>query len=94
MTIVFCVSHHCAGRLRIWFALLQAVAALSSSSRGFAAEFILIRGGEVIAGEPASRVDDFEMQERPVTSAEWRDFLHATKYPAPPSWRGGEMPPG
>lgn len=57
----------------------------------FAADFVLIRGGELRRG---SRVEDFEMLDHPVTNAEYKEFVDATHHPAPLYWQKGAVPPG
>lgn len=65
------------------------------------ARFVLIKGGTFFRGAPAAggeraqmRVDDFEMQEYPVTNAQYRRFVEATGHPAPLHWTHGRIPAG
>jgi rhamnogalacturonan endolyase len=56
-----------------------------------AADYVLIRGGTLAAGV---RVDDFEMAVHPVTNAEYRLFIEATRRSAPLYWSAGQPPAG
>src|SRR5436189_6421777 len=57
-------------------------------------DFVLIRGGEVRPGSKWSRVDDFEMAAHPITNAEYKPFIVATRHAAPLHWRNGQIPAG
>lgn len=46
------------------------------------------------AADPASRVDDFEMLDHPVTNAEYKLFTDAAKFAAPAHWENGRIPAG
>ncbi len=59
-----------------------------------AADFVLVKGGVLRPGKPPVRVDDFEMQVRPVTNAEYAVFVAETKRPAPLHFEGGRSPAG
>jgi rhamnogalacturonan endolyase len=61
---------------------------------GAAEKFVLVRGGETRPGEPASRIEDFEISTHPVTNAEYALFVTAAKFPAPLHWQGGAIPAG
>jgi formylglycine-generating enzyme required for sulfatase activity len=65
------------------------------------AGFVPIKGGTFYRGAPAAgrervqlRVEDFEMLDHPVTNAEYRRFVIATKHPAPLHWTNGRIPAG
>ena len=59
-----------------------------------AADFVLIKGGILRPGRPPVRVDDFEMQARPVTNAEYAVFVAEAKHPAPQHFEGCKPPAG
>jgi len=59
-----------------------------------AADFVLIKGGILRPGRPPVRVDDFEMQARPVTNAEYAVFVAEAKYTPPQHFEGGKPPAG
>ncbi len=40
------------------------------------------------------RVEDFEMLDHPVTNAEYKRFVDATRHEAPAHWNGSSIPPG
>jgi rhamnogalacturonan endolyase len=49
-------------------------------------DFVLIKGGRTL--------DDFEMQDHPVTNGEYRQFIAETGYAAPIHWKNGAPPAG
>lgn len=57
-------------------------------------DFVLIPGGLSQPGIGASRVDDFEMLDHPVTNAEYKLFVGATGIAPPPYWVKGAIPAG
>jgi hypothetical protein len=59
-----------------------------------ASDFIAVKGGLVRPGKAAVRVDDFEMQARPVSNAEYKLFIDAAGHPPPPHWDAGRIPAG
>jgi hypothetical protein len=67
---------------------------LCSLAAAPAADFVLIKGGVLRPSRPAVRVDDFEIEARPVTNAEYAVFLAQTKHPAPLHFEGGRPPSG
>jgi len=64
---------------------------LCSALAAPAAEWVLVKGGEVRRGV---RVDDFEMLDHPLTNAEYKLFVDETKHPAPVHWKEGRIPAG
>jgi rhamnogalacturonan endolyase len=72
--------------------LLLLTATLSAALA--ADNFVLIPGGEVRPGSASTRIDDFEILDRPVTNAEYKLFVDAAKAPAPLHWVGGAIPAG
>lgn len=63
--------------------------------------FVAIKGGTFYRGAPTAgreraqlRVEDFEMLDHPVTNAEYRRFVIATRHPAPLHWANGRIPAG
>lgn len=75
-------------RKLVLFSLLIAGAA------GAADDFVLVKGGLHRADAPASRVDDFEMLDHPLTNAEYKLFIDATGHAAPQHWDAGRIPAG
>ncbi len=57
-------------------------------------DFVLIKGGVLRPGPPAVRVEDFEMQARPVSNAEYAQFVAEAKHPAPRHFENGRPPTG
>lgn len=53
--------------------------------------FVLIKAGTLRAG---IHLDEFEMAAHPVTNAEYKAFIDATRHPAPPYWVNGRIPAG
>jgi formylglycine-generating enzyme required for sulfatase activity len=74
-------------RTLIFFGLLAGAAIAAD-------DFVLIRGGEVRPGSAWSRVDDFEMAVHPVTNAEYKPFVDASRHAAPLHWPNGRIPAG
>ena len=64
---------------------------LLSAMSGAAAEFVLVKGGDV---RKNVRVDDFEMLDHPLTNAEYKLFVDATAYKPPLHWVQGRIPAG
>ncbi|MFB3825642.1 MAG: SUMF1/EgtB/PvdO family nonheme iron enzyme [Bryobacteraceae bacterium] len=65
---------------------------LLAAGAAFAAEpFVLVKGGLL---RPGIRVDDFEMLDHPLTNAEYKLFVDATKHPAPLHWEKGAIAAG
>lgn len=53
--------------------------------------FVLVKGGMLPSG---ARVEDFEMLDHPVTNAEYKAFVDATRQKPPQHWSGTVIPPG
>ncbi|MSU65514.1 MAG: hypothetical protein EXS38_05300 [Opitutus sp.] len=60
-------------------------------TRGFAADFVLVKGGTL---RPGIRLEDFEMVDHPITNAEYKVFIDDAKYAPPPYWTNGRIPAG
>ncbi len=85
---------------RLAVAVLLAVPLLAPAAES-PGRFVLIKGGTFYRGAPAAgrervqlRVEDFEIQEHPVTNAQYRRFTAATGYPVPQHWTNGRIPAG
>ncbi|MBM3744947.1 MAG: formylglycine-generating enzyme family protein, partial [Acidobacteria bacterium] len=74
--------------------LLRWMVSLVLAPAASAADFVLIKGGILRPGRPPVRVDDFEMQARPVTNAEYAVFVAEAKYTPPQHFEGGKPPAG
>ena len=70
--------------------LLLIAAAAACAADGF----VLVRGGLTRPGVEASRVDDFEILDHPVTNAEYLAYVAAAKAAPPPHWENGAIPTG
>jgi hypothetical protein len=70
--------------------LSAAVASAAVPSDGF----VLVKGGVARSGAPDTRMDDFEMCDHPVTNAEYKAFVAATRHAAPVHWVNGSAPAG
>jgi hypothetical protein len=73
--------------IRFLFLSSIAIRVLAASPDGF----VLVSGGALRAGD---NVDPFEMQDRPVTNAEYKLFVDDTRHAAPSFWAGGAIPKG
>jgi len=58
---------------------------------GAAGQFVPVKGGLL---RPGQRVDDFEMLAHPITNAEYKLFVDATKHAPPLHWTAGAIPAG
>ena len=68
--------------------LIACLAALPLTAAG---GYVPVKGGALGAGV---RVDDFEMLDHPVTNAEYKLFVDASKYTPPVHWVNGAVPAG
>ncbi|MCP5119715.1 MAG: formylglycine-generating enzyme family protein, partial [bacterium] len=76
----------------MWFRLLLLSLCFSIALAG-ADDYVLVRGGSM-PGRPGVLVDDFDMQLRPVTNAEYQSFVRATAQVPPLHWEEGKIPAG
>jgi hypothetical protein len=56
--------------------------------------FVFIKGTEFKREDQTIAIGDFEMQDRPVTNAAYRQFTDATGYRKPSHWTKGKIPAG
>jgi rhamnogalacturonan endolyase len=57
-------------------------------------QFVYIKGLEIQRGDQNINIGDFEILDHPVTNAEYKHFVDATKYRAPSHWENGKIPAG
>lgn len=74
--------------------ILLLTSLLMAGAAGAADQFVPIKGGLARPNVPATRVDDFEMLDHPLTNAEYKLFVDETGHRAPQHWEGGRIPQG
>jgi formylglycine-generating enzyme required for sulfatase activity len=56
--------------------------------------FVCIKGSVIQRGDQQINIGDFEIQDHPVTNAEYKHFVDATGYRAPSHWEKEKIPAG